>query len=82
MPGMRKEGEVGVRAKTGDVVQIDEGLVYKTSTRKYKAIILWDSFTGQPLLTEVGRYRPHWGTYNSIAEIIGHIDLQQAVKWE
>ena len=79
---MWKEGEVGVRVKTGDVVQIDESLVYKTSTRKYKAIVLWDSFTGQPLLTEVGRYRPHWGTYNSIAEIIGHIDLQQAVKWK
>ena len=79
---MWKEGEVGVRVETGDVVQIDESLVYKTSTRKYKAIVLWDSFTGQPLLTEVGRYRPHWGTYNSIAEIIGHIDLQQAVKWK
>jgi len=69
-------------ARTGDVVLIDESLVYTTMSRKYKAIVLWDSFTGQPLLTEVGKYRPHWGTYESIAEIIGHIDLQQAVKWE
>ena len=70
-----------MKAKNGDVVQINEGLVYHGSTRKYKAIVLWDSFTGQPLLTEVGKYKPHWGTYESIAEIIGHIDLEQAVKW-
>ena len=75
-------GEVGMMAKTGDVVLIDESLVYKTMNRRYKAIVLWEGFNNQPLLTEVGRYRPHWGTYESIAEIIGHIDLQQAVKWE
>ena len=71
-----------MRAKTGDVVLIDESLVYKTMNRRYKAIVLWEGINNQPLLTEVGRYRPHWGTYESIAEIIGHIDLQQAVKWE
>lgn len=71
-----------MRAKTGDVVLIDESLVYKTMNCKYKAIVLWDSFIGQPLLTEVGKYHPHWGTYESIAEIIGHIDLQQVVKWD
>jgi hypothetical protein len=71
-----------MRAKTGDVVQIDESLVYKTSTCKYKAIVLWDSFTGQPLLTKVGEYHPHWGTYESIAEIIGHVDLKKAVSWQ
>ena len=71
-----------MRAKTGDVVLIDESLVYKTMNRRYKAIVLWEGFNNQPLLTEVGRYCPHWGTYKSIAEIIGHIDLQQEVKWE
>ena len=77
-----KGGEVGMRAKIGDVVQIDESLVYKTSTHKYKAIVLWDSFIGQLLLTKVGEYRPNWGTYESIAEVIGHVDLKKAATWQ
>ena len=34
------------------------------------------------LFTEVGKYKPHWGTYGEIESVIGHIDLEQAVKWE
>lgn len=71
-----------MKINEGDVVLIDEGLVYKGFERKYKAIILWKGFNNQPLLTKVGEYRPHWGTYDSIADVIGHVDLQKAVKWD
>ena len=67
----------------GDVVQIDLSLEYgNVFTRRYKAVVLWNGFNGQPLFTEVGKYKPHWGTYGEIESVIGHIDLEQAVKWE
>lgn len=66
----------------GDVVQIDESIVCTTGGPKYKAIVLWKGFNNQPLLTQVGEYRPHWGTYKSIADVIGHVDLEKAVKWD
>ena len=65
----------------GDIVEIDEGLVYLGYNRKYNAVILWKGFNNQPLLTKVGEYRPHWGTYESIVRIVGHIDMEKAVKW-
>lgn len=71
-----------MKINEGDVVLIDEGLVYNGYERKYKAIILWKGFNNQPLLTEAGKYHPHWGTYASIADVIGHVDLKKAVKWE
>lgn len=69
-----------MNAKAGDIVQIDMGLEYPGNNRKYKAVVLWCGMNGQPLLTEVGEYKPHWGTYGEIAKIIDHVDLARAVN--
>ena len=79
---MREEGEVAMKITNGDIVEIDEGLVYKGCICNYTAVVLWKGFNNQPLLTKVGEYRPHWGTYESIVRVVGHIDMEKAVKWE
>lgn len=71
-----------LKAYAGDVVLIDEGLVYKYFSQKYKAIVLWNGINGQPLLTEVGKWKPQWGEYETIAEVLGKVDLEEAVKWD
>ena len=69
-----------MRVKAGDVVLVDESLERDYYTRKYKAVVLWDSpFQQQPLLTDINEWCPHWGCHRHIAKIIGHIDLQQAI---
>jgi hypothetical protein len=73
---------VGLTITNGDIVEIDEGLMYLGYNYKYNAIILWKDFNNQPLLTKVGEYLPYWGTYESIVHVVGHIDMEKAVKWD
>ena len=68
--------------KEGDIVLVDESLHYKYFTKKYKAIVLWRGINQQPLLTNLGEWRPYWGTYETISEVLGHVDLEKAVKGE
>lgn len=70
------------KPKTGDVVHINMALAYPGYKLEYDAVILWNSFNNQPLITKVGEYRPHWASYSEIESIIGHIDLNKAVKWD
>lgn len=46
----------------------------------YKAIVLWRGLNNQPLITKFGEYNPCWSTYESIVEVVGHLDLQQAIS--
>ena len=71
-----------IKYKEGDVVHINMGLAYKTYTTEYDAVLLWNGYGKQPLLTKVGEYRPFWATYEEIERVIGHIDLKEAVKWD
>ena len=71
-----------IKPNTGDVVHINMGLAYHGYKQEYDAIVLWNSFNGQPLLTRTGEYKPFWGSYNEIESIIGHIDMKGALKWE
>ena len=66
----------------GDIVEIDEGLMYLGYNYKYNAVVLWKSFNNQLLLTKVGEYRPYCGMYETIAHVVGHIDMEKAMKWD
>ena len=65
--------------REGDIVQIDASLEYEHFKRKCQAVVIWKGFNGQPLVTEIGKWSPTWETYTVIAEVIGHVDLNQAV---
>lgn len=57
----------------------------KREGEPYKAIILWRGDNGQPLFLRIdnlnkGIYRPVWGNYASIIEVIGHKDLTELFK--
>lgn len=71
-----------IKPNTGDVVHVNMALTFETFKQEYDAIVLWNSFNGQPLLTKVGEYRPFWSSYKEIERVIGHIDLKEALKWE
>lgn len=51
----------------------------------YKAIILWCGNYDQPLFLRMddlnkGIYRPAWGSYTNIIQVIGHKDLTELFK--
>ena len=80
MQALWKEGKVGmIRVKEGDIVHINMELAYHGYKNEYDAIVLWN-FGRQPLLTRVGQYKPFWATYDEIERVIGHIDMEKAVK--
>lgn len=67
------------RFTEGDIVHVNTGLVFKHFTKEYDAVLLWNGYNNQPLLTELDKYRPHWASYNEIESVIGHIDLEKAL---
>ena len=67
------------RFKEGDIVHVNMGLVYKHFTKEYDAVLLWNGYNSQPLLTKLGEYKPHWASYDEIESVIGHIDLEKAL---
>lgn len=69
-----------MKANEGDIVIIDESLEYKFYTQRYKALIIYNNFNNQPLITRLDEWRPIWSSYNQIAEIIGHIDLNDVLR--
>ena len=69
-----------IMPKTGDIVHINMALVFPRSAYEYDAIVLWNSFNNQPLLTKVGEYRPFWASYEEIEKVIGHIDIDVALN--
>ena len=62
-------------ANEGDIVIIDESLEYSYFRRRYKALVIFNGFNKQPLITSLGEWKPVWSSYGQIAEIVGHIDL-------
>lgn len=68
-----------MKADEGDIVIIDESLEYTFCTQRYKALIIFNGFNNQPLITRLDGWRPIWGSYGQIAEIIGHIDLNDVL---
>lgn len=68
-----------MNAIAGDIVIIDESLEYTFYTRKYKALIIFNGYNIQPLITRLDEWRPIWSSYGQIAEIIGHIDLNNVL---
>ena len=62
-------------ANEGDIVIIDESLEYSYFRRRYKALVIFNGFNNQPLITRLGGWKPQWSSYSQIAEIVGHIDL-------
>lgn len=63
-------------SKEGDIVVIDESRKYKNSGIKpYKALVIWNGFNGQPLVTPLDHWNPGWNSYSSIIEVVDHVDL-------
>lgn len=69
-----------IKPQNGDIVHINMGLAYPGCTNEYDAVVLWDGFNKQPLLTRIGEYRPFWASYDEIERITGHVDLEGAVS--
>lgn len=65
-----------------DWFKIRPGDIVVDTTFKFRshAVVLWGGFNGQPLLTGPEMYRPYWGTYEKIQEVIGHIDLEKLIE--
>lgn len=70
-------------AKQGSIVEIDEGLVYKSrqGCKKEIALVLWNGYGRQPLLSELKKWKPYWGTYESISRILGTVDMDSIVRF-
>ena len=65
----------------GDIVVIDESRVYSAPCNPpYRAIVLWNGYNNQPLITRLGTYSPVWSSYEEIVEKVGHIDLEYALN--
>ena len=73
---------MGVYAKQGSIVEIDEGLVYESrqGCEKYTALVVWNGYGNQPLLTTPYRWKPYWGTYESISRILETVDMDRMVR--
>ena len=67
-------------ANEGDIVIIDESLEYPYFRRRYKALVIFNGFNKQPLITSLGEWNPVWSSYDQIAEIVGHIDLANYLR--
>ena len=69
-------------AEQGSIVEIDEGLVYKSrqGCEKYTALVVWNGYGNQPLLSSPYRWKPYWGTYESISRILGTVDMDSMVR--
>lgn len=69
------------KPQEGDIVIIDESLTYKYfAVKPYKALVIWNGFNGQPLVTPLDRWNPVWNSYSSIAEVVGHVDLDEFIR--
>lgn len=67
----------------GDIVLVDPSLTYDYhpfSLESRVAIVLWNGYNGQPLLTSLGKWEPYWDLYSSISKVIGHIDLDVTLR--
>lgn len=61
-------------------VHIGDVVVDATYPTTIKAIVLWDKApNGQPLLTGVGNYVPYWSSYDGITDVIGHVNIAEAI---
>lgn len=69
-------------AKQGSVVEIDEGLVFESrqGCKKRIALVICNGYGNQPLLTNLYRWKPYWGTYESISRILETVDMDRMVR--
>lgn len=70
--------------KPGDIVLIDtsklsDNFVKITNPEKYKALVIWNGFNDQPLITKLDEWRPVWSSYPEIVEVLGHINMDYCV---
>ena len=68
----------------GDIVLIDtsklgDRFVKITKPEKYQALVIWNGFNVQPLITKLDEWRPFWSTYQEIVEVLGHINMDYCV---
>lgn len=70
-------------AEQGSIVEIDEGLVYETrrGCKKQIALVVWNGYGKQPLLSGLNRWQPYWGTYESISRILGTVDMDSVIRF-
>lgn len=70
-------------AKQGSIVEIDDGLVHEArrGCKKQIALVLWNGYGRQPLLSELKKWKPYWGTYESISRILGLVDMDSVVRF-
>ena len=70
-------------AKQGSIVEIDMSLEYPTmkGRKKEVAIVLWNGYGKQPLLSGLNKWRPYWGTYETIARVLGTVDMDSMVRF-
>lgn len=64
--------------REGDIVEID----YITEFRKEhinegKALVIWKGFNNQPLVRKLNTRATIWTSYEHIARVIGHTDIER-----
>ena len=64
--------------REGDIVEID----YITEFRKEhinegKALVIWKGFNNQPLVRKLNTRATIWTSYEHIARVIGHTDIEK-----
>ena len=64
----------------GDIVLIDTSKLSDkfakiTKPEKYKALVVWNEFNNQPLITKLDSWQPFWCTYQEIVEVLGHHNM-------
>lgn len=86
MCGKLGHDDCGVKrmyAKQGSIVEIDMSLEYpsRKGCKKEIALVLWNGYGKQPLLSGPNRWEPYWGTYETISRILGTADMDGIVRF-
>ena len=64
--------------REGDIVEIDYIDIFtKEHLNEGKALVIWKSFNHQPLVRKLNTRATIWTSYEKIARVIDHIDIEK-----
>ena len=64
--------------REGDIVDIDYIEEFtKEHINEGKALVIWKGFNNQPLVRKLNTRATIWTSYESIARVIGHTDIER-----